>query len=312
MTHILLYWNHICVLHRQEKAFLDMLSQRLLADEIQLEVRYFGLGYPEHMSEYLARPDATLPDLIVSADLEVFEDPDIFCKLGKTLYPVRSWIPLRSGPMLGPVERGPFLLPFLSIPLVYYTREPAVCRCTPLPDWNGLAFGGINNSAAKTVVKAVWERWGCRAAEGLLARSFVTDMPIGAFQAVRQGYASTALVPSLYALRADARETFLQIPREGPVLIPSYFCARTSIPQPVAFRMAKELLCQEICDFYAAGGDLIVYPEQAQGKSRQESSCACCPSARWFERVTHDEFYQLYCRKIPQAIDWKADNRRLV
>ena len=41
MRHILLYWNHICVLHRQEKTFLDALAQRLLSDEIQLEVRYF-------------------------------------------------------------------------------------------------------------------------------------------------------------------------------------------------------------------------------------------------------------------------------
>ena len=61
------------MLHRQEKTFLDALAQRLLSDEIQLEVRYFGLGYPEHMSEYLARPDAILPDLIVSADLEVLK-----------------------------------------------------------------------------------------------------------------------------------------------------------------------------------------------------------------------------------------------
>ena len=29
MTHILLYWNHICVLHRQEKAFLQELAGRL-------------------------------------------------------------------------------------------------------------------------------------------------------------------------------------------------------------------------------------------------------------------------------------------
>ena len=26
MTSILLYWNHICVLHRQEKAFLEDLA----------------------------------------------------------------------------------------------------------------------------------------------------------------------------------------------------------------------------------------------------------------------------------------------
>ena len=282
MTHILLYWNHICVLHRQEKAFLDGLTQKLLSDGIQLEVRYFGLGYPEHMSEYLARPDAVLPDLIVSADLEVFEDPDIFCKLKDDL--------------------------FLSIPLVYYTREPEVCGHTALADWNGLAFGGINNSAVKTVVKAVWERWGHQAAEALLERSLVTDMPIGAFQAVRQGQASTALVPSQYALRADGQETFLQIPREGPVLIPSYFCARTSVPQSFACRMVKEILCQELCSFYAANGDLIVYPEHAQGKSQQESPSACCPSTEWLASLTHDEFYGLYCQKLLKAADWKTGN----
>ena len=32
MTHILLYWNHICVLHRQEKAFLQELAGRLRPD----------------------------------------------------------------------------------------------------------------------------------------------------------------------------------------------------------------------------------------------------------------------------------------
>ena len=228
MTYILLYWNHICVLHRQEKAFLEDLAQRLRKDDIQLEVRYFGLGYPEHMSEYLARPDAILPDLIVSADLEVFEDLRIFSKFKSNLYPAADWVPLRQSPMLNAVQRGPCLLPFVSIPLVYYTREPEACAKTSLPDWRGLAFGGINNSAAKTVVKSVWERWGQVAAAKLLGESLVADMPIGAFQAVRQGQTSTALVPSLYALRADGRETFLRVPQEGPVLIPSYLCARAS------------------------------------------------------------------------------------
>ena len=93
MTSILLYWNHICVLHRQEKAFLEDLAQRLRGDGIRLEVRYFGLGYPERMSEYLARPDAILPDLIVSADLEVFEDLRIFSKFKSNLYPAADWVP---------------------------------------------------------------------------------------------------------------------------------------------------------------------------------------------------------------------------
>ena len=150
MTSILLYWNHICVLHRQEKAFLEDLAQRLWGDGIRLEVRYFGLGYPEHMSESLARPDAILPDLIVSADLEVFEDLRIFSKFKSDLYPAADWIPLRQSPMLNAVQRSPCLLPFVSIPLVYYTREPEACAKTSLPDWRGLAFGGINNSAGRS------------------------------------------------------------------------------------------------------------------------------------------------------------------
>ena len=88
-----------------------------------------------------------------------------------------------------------------------------------LPDWAGLAFGGINNSAVKTVVKTVWEKWGREAVSGLLDRSIVTDMPIGAFQAVRQEQARTALVPSLYVLRADGQSAFLRTPQEGPVIL---------------------------------------------------------------------------------------------
>ena len=304
MTNVLLYWNHICVLHNQEKAFLSRLAGSLKAEDIALTVRYFGLGYPEHMSEYLARPDAVLPDLIVSADLEVFEDPLIFSKLQPELYPSADWVPLRQSPMLNAVQRGPCLLPFVSIPLVYYTREPEACAKTSLPDWRGLAFGGINNSAAKTVVKSVWERWGQVAAAKLLGESLVADMPIGAFQAVRQGQTSTALVPSLYALRADGRETFLRVPQEGPVLIPSYLCARASAPEWAARRVAERILSRELCDFYAANGDLIVYPACTGRRSGQEADYALCPSAAWLEHLSHVDFYRLYCTKLPSAIEF--------
>lgn len=45
MTTVLLYWNHICVLHKGEKQFLDRLAERLSNEGIDLRVRYFGLGY---------------------------------------------------------------------------------------------------------------------------------------------------------------------------------------------------------------------------------------------------------------------------
>lgn len=106
MTNVLLYWNHICVLHNQEKAFLSRLAESLKAEDIALTVRYFGLGYPEHMSEYLAREDAVLPDLIVSADLEVFEDARLMEKLRPTLHQSRDFVPLADSAALSCCERG--------------------------------------------------------------------------------------------------------------------------------------------------------------------------------------------------------------
>ncbi len=96
MKKVLLYWNHICILHNYEKMFLEEVKQALLPYDIELNVTYFGMGYPEHMSEYLYKKDAVLPDIIVSADLEVFEDARIFSKLEPDLYPCHDWISFKD------------------------------------------------------------------------------------------------------------------------------------------------------------------------------------------------------------------------
>lgn len=301
MTHVLLYWNHICVLHNQEKAFLHRLTERLALEDIALETRFFGLGYPEHMSEYLAKPDAILPDILVSADLEVFEDSRIFGKLADTLHPTADWLPLRQSRALELVARSEKLLPILAIPLVYYTRQPSHCAGRTIPSVEGLTFGGINNSAGKTLVKAVWSHYGRDAAARVLRDSAVTDMPIGAFQGVRMGQASTALVPSLYALRADGTETHLCCPEEGPLLIPSYLCARTSLSEALARRVVESILCPELCNFYATNGDLILFPSCTEKSSAQESTDYLVPLSAWYDTVSPEEFYELYSEFLPTA-----------
>ena len=303
MTSILLYWNHICVLHRQEKAFLEDLAQRLRGDGIRLEVRYFGLGYPERMSEYLAGRTpyfrtSSFPPIwrcLRSADLLQFKS---------NLYPAADWVPLRQSPMLNAVQRGPCLLPFVSIPLVYYTREPEACAEDLSAGLARAGFRGHQQFRGKNGGNVRVGAVGQVAAAKLLGESLVADMPIGAFQAVRQGQTSTALVPSLYALRADGRETFLRVPQEGPVLIPSYLCARASAPEWAARRVAERILSRELCDFYAANGDLIVYPACTELHSRQEKAHALCPSAEWLEHLSHKDFYRLYCAKLPSAIEF--------
>ena len=156
--------------------------------------------------------------------------------------------------------------------------------------------GKIYQGKAKTVCVPGLNCYSCPAATGAC--------PIGAFQAVRQGQTSTALVPSLYALRADGRETFLRVPQEGPVLIPSYLCARASAPEWAARRVAERILSRELCDFYAANGDLIVYPACTGRRSGQEADYALCPSAAWLEHLSHVDFYRLYCTKLPSAIEF--------
>ena len=156
--------------------------------------------------------------------------------------------------------------------------------------------GGLYQGAGKTVCVPGLNCYSCPAASGAC--------PIGAFQAVRQGQTSTALVPSLYALRADGRETFLRVPQEGPVLIPSYLCARASAPEWAARRVAERILSRELCDFYAANGDLIVYPACTGRRSGQEADYALCPSAAWLEHLSHVDFYRLYCTKLPSAIEF--------
>ena len=58
MKKVSLYWNHICILHNYEKMFLEEVKQALLPYDIELNVTYFGMGYPEHMSEYFYKKDA--------------------------------------------------------------------------------------------------------------------------------------------------------------------------------------------------------------------------------------------------------------
>lgn len=298
-----LYWNHICILHNYEKQYLARLTERLAKQGIDLEVTFFGLGYATHMAEYLAQDDAVLPDMIVTADLEVVEHPRVYGRL-TGLYGCESWMPLKDTPAVRAVRRGRELLPVVIIPIVLYGSD---CRGEALLDVarDGrlrLAFGGINNSAAKTVAKAVWARYGREAAGEVLERAAVADMPIGAFQAVRTEGADVALVPSLYAMRADGAATHEGVPAEGPLLLPSYLLARDSVPEDVARTVARELFSRELLDFYVTNGDLIACAAEVEPQSRYEmADPVWALSPQTLAGIDTDAFYDLYCARLPTA-----------
>lgn len=297
-----LYWNHICILHNFEKKYLARFAERLAERGIDLEVTHFGLGYANHMAEYLAQDGAELPDVVVSADLEVFEHPAAVARLTGR-YACEGWMHLKDTPAVQAARRDATLLPVVIIPLVLYG---AACAGEPLLEvarGRRLAFGGINNSAGKTVVKATWGRYGKEAASELLERATVTDMPIGAFQTVRTGAADAALVPSLYAMRSDGEATFEGVPAEGPLLLPSYALARDSVPEEVARTVVNELLSEELLGFYVRNGDLIACADgRTSARSCYEDAgpvWAVTPSM--LDAIDCGEFYDLYCGALPTA-----------
>lgn len=302
MRTVVLYWNHICVLHRFEKEYLERVRVSLAEVGIDLQITYFGLGYQHHLASYLNFDTCVLPDLIVSSDLEVFENARLSGKLAER-YPCSAWIPLKSTPAVNAVRRRDDLLPFMIIPLVLYSSRP--CTGEPLPELaqsQRLSFGGIDNSAGKTVAKAVWERYGKQRAEQFMDQCLITDMPVQAFQNVRTGAAHSAIIPSFYALRADSRNGYHGVAGEGPLLLPSYFCARTTVSEQDARLVCAALMAEELLDFYVEGGDLIACPAHASQSSTHElAPQVLAVSQSFIDEIDDAEFYAAYRHALPQA-----------
>lgn len=302
MKKVLLYWNHICVLHNEEKKYLERVKNALVEKGIDLEVKYFGLGYSEHMCEYLAKDDCIKPDIIISSDLEVFEYKKIFSSLGE-LHNAENW--KKTKPALESLKRSETMLPFVAIPLVYYTTDKSDCENKTLEDMSkkkSFSFGGINNSAGKTLTKLAWEKYGKQACTNFLDNSIIGDMPIIAFQNVRMKKATTALVPTLYALRADNENTFMVTPTEGTVLIPSYFCARKSIDEATARIICDAVLSLELCDTYTNNGDLLIcFDDYSCDVTKPYYQKFTAISQNFIDKLDDEQYYDLYTSKIKTA-----------
>lgn len=305
MRKIRVYWNNICVLHKGELAFLEGIKKELEAEGIDLEVTPFGLGYEYHLSDYLRRDDAVLPDLIVSADLEVFEDERVFSKLKGSLYPAAEWFPLKKGESVPSVHRNNYLLPYLIIPLVFYSPSKDAHTDLSLKDVAensyDIAFGGINNSAGKSVVKTIWSNYGKAAASSIFRNALVTGMPVEAFNAARRGVKPLALVPSLFALNDPSGSAFL--PAEGAVAVPSYIAALSSAAEDDLKCVISKLEAPSILSFYRDRGNLVTALDGSPENSwfTSHGNRFQLPKANWLNEIDSEDFYRFYSAHIPLA-----------
>ena len=334
MTTIRLYWNNICVLHRQELQFLNEIREELRKDNIDLDITCFGLGYGRHMSDYLREEDSVLPDLVVSTDLEVFEDERIWNRFREHgLLPLKEFFPVKDIPELGGLKKVSALLPYLAIPLVFYSdvellrqtsmdassinanfftgtdadSEQSISLNRLVESSFPLSYGGINNSAVKTVAKLIWESFGMETAKHFLTASNVFDMPIQAFHQVSIGASPLALVPSVYALRADGKKNKAYWPLEGAPTIPSYICAGTSVPKDALFAVIEKLRGPRFSHFYTTNGCLYScapadpLPDLSFLEGSRTNRGLLVPSESFLNSLPAETFYKMYHRVFPEG-----------
>ncbi|MBE6014281.1 MAG: hypothetical protein E7241_02805 [Lachnospiraceae bacterium] len=309
MKTITLYWSNICVLHKFEHNHLEKIREELLKENIDLRVEYFGIGYPRRMSEALLDESTPLPDMIVSTDLEVFENKEIYGRYCESLIDVCDYFSLKDRENYAQLYTDKRLLPFIAIPMMLYTRDSSY-EGASLKDIleRKVAFGGVNNSAVKCIYKYIWSKFGRDVAGDFLRNANVYDMPIQSMNAVKTGQADLALTPSIYALRADMEHEFAYPLSDGTIVLPSFAAARNSLDADLAVRILSMILTEDFCNFYVTSGDLVSAIEGTMENRfpALADSMYKYPKGEWFDSITPVEFYKDYCSILPGAIDYSV------
>ncbi len=287
MTEVTLYWSNICILNRIELEYLERIKAGLAEEDIDLRITHFGLGYPYHMSDYLRTEGSSLPDIFLSADLEVFEDERLFSRFEGDLMNISGMMDVK----VEAIKRGK-LLPYLAIPLVLYSKKEESASLLSLSSDRGFTFGGIENSAAKTVVKTIWNLYGKEKAAEALKSASVTAMPINAFQRVKTGVSRCALVPAVFALSDSSARTFL--PAEGSVLIPSYAAVRNTISPSTAEKVISAIFSPSFLDMYEERGKMLISTREIPGWFEKLGGRMTLPSGEFLSSLKGEEFYALY------------------
>ncbi|MBE6053830.1 MAG: hypothetical protein E7212_07925 [Clostridium sartagoforme] len=304
MKTVKLYWSNICILHKYEKDHLDNLILTLRKKNIKLEITYFGIGYPFKLNEYLKKPDAIMPDIIVSTDLEIYEDSTIYSKFSSDLYELSNYFNIKREIKTSNIYFDKKILPFLVIPLILsynknYTGFTDSIK-NILESDSKTVIGGINNSGAKSIVKAIWSEYGKESAERFLSNSTILNMPIQSFNAVKNGSDRLAITPSIYAKRANNNDLFMSFPNDGAIALPSYISANKSLDEKTMLEILNELITKDFCNSFVRSASLISCIDDTIDDSLiiDNEYKLLYPSKEWLTKTTSKEFFELYNRYI--------------
>ncbi|OOB79468.1 MAG: hypothetical protein BEN19_07525 [Epulopiscium sp. Nuni2H_MBin003] len=295
-----LYFSNICILHKQEVTYLNKFKENLLTKGIDLNIKHFGIGYPQRLSEYLSKDDCILPDVIISTDLEIYEDKSIYSKFSNSLYPLINYFDIKPDIKNSTIYYDDRLLPFIIIPLVFCYNTNYIGNTNSIleviQNSDKTIIGGINNSGAKSIIKAIWSKYGKDIATQFLENTQIMNMPIQAFNAVKKGSDRLSIVPLIYAKTANNKDLFMSYPKDGAIALPSYVCASKSLDTTTMLTVLSELLSEDFCNSFVKSGSLV---SSLSNTADETTSLAnnykfIYPDTTWFDNTSSDEFYQLF------------------
>lgn len=224
-----LLWNNVCLLGRIEEQFINTLEFE------HTQTEYYGLGRKMDLQTYFKSSEDNW-GCTISTDTELYQDKQFFPGKEKHLRKI-AWTDIPKLPS-STLYDNPHYQPFIVIPLVmvvnqnYTDLRPSSLKDLCSPKYKGLVtFGGLHNSAGKSLLKAVWSLYGKEAAIQLLENSFPASMPAAAFKCVASGQYPIAIVPTIFAAREGLSGLKAYVPKEGAVAIPSMLLFIKSVPK---------------------------------------------------------------------------------
>ncbi|MCH4889082.1 ABC transporter substrate-binding protein [Acidaminobacter sp. JC074] len=276
-----LLWNNVCLLTRLEEAYIDETLPTI-------DTSYFGLGRPLNLKKYLQNNDTW--QVLVSTDTEIFHDP---CVLKKQLITLKK--PSLAMNFNNAIDQHTFFKPFIAIPLVIvintkktHLRPKSFKELCSSQYKDLVTYGGPDNSAGKSLLKAIWSMYGMDDVKSFINNSFAASMPAAAFKLATSGDYPIAIVPTIFSNRAGINDIIQVVPQEGAIAIPSFYAVHQSCDIETETYIYDQLIANE--RFH----ELLVSRGSISSPLIKDSQCPLYyPPKSFFDSLDYDKFETL-------------------
>ena len=133
-----------------------------------------------------------------------------------------------------------------------------------------------------------------------MEKAVLTNMPIQALQQVSLGRCHRAIVPSIYAQRADDQTLFKAYPIDGAIALPSYIAVNRSVTQEEGQLLLEHLLQPQFCNYFVQKADILCCIAGSQQHAMELAGQVelLYPSKTWLEQIDVEHFDQYYWEEV--------------